>query len=124
MNKKLLFITIFLMGMFFNKAKAQEPPGKDTMSYYRGQIDTLDKQIIHLLGERMGAARAIGTYKLDHHMGVVQSARFDEVLLNAIKQGKSEQLSEEFIRALYNDIHKESINQQEILQQTYKKGKP
>jgi chorismate mutase len=119
MNKKLLFTTTLLAGIFFSKAKAQEAPHKDTMSYYRGQIDTLDKQIIHLLGERMGAARAIGIYKLDHHMGVVQSARFEEVLLNAIKQGKSEQLSEEFIRALYNDIHKESINQQEILQKAH-----
>lgn len=97
------------------KVKAQEKNNKDTLTYYRTQIDTLDKQIIDLLGQRMTAARAIGIYKMNHKMNVVQSARFEEILLNAIKRGNQLHLSEEFIRALYNDIHKESIYQQEQL---------
>ena len=91
------------------------------MSYYRSQIDTLDKQIIDLLGERMKAARAIGIYKMDHQIGVVQSARFEEVLQQAINRGKERQLSEEFVRTLYNDVHKESVRQQEVLQAERKK---
>ena len=95
------------------KVKAQDSNDKDTMTYYRAQIDTLDKQIIDLLGQRMAAARAIGIYKTNHKMQVVQSARFEEVLNNAIKRGDQRRLSEEFIRALYNDIHRESVHQQE-----------
>ena len=109
-----------LFSLFLGKAKAQEAAKKDTMSYYRKQIDTLDKQIIDLLGERMKAARAIGTYKLDHQIGVVQSARFEEVLQHAIERGKGQELSEEFVKALYNDVHKESIRQQEVLQAEHK----
>jgi len=97
-------------------AQAQDIPAKDTMSYYRKQIDSLDQQLIALLGQRMKAARAIGIYKLEHRIGVLQSARFDEVLKGAIERGRARQLSEAFVRALYNDIHQESIHQQELLQ--------
>jgi len=114
-SKALLSLTI-VMTSIIGKAKSQDPGHKDTLVVYRAQIDTLDKQIIDLLGKRMAAARAIGIYKMDHRIGVVQSARFEEVLLNAIRRGKDLQLSEEFVRALYNDIHKESVNQQELLQ--------
>lgn len=95
-------------------AKAQSKVS-DTMSYNRAQIDTLDKQIIDLIGQRMQAARTIGNYKLHHNIGVVQNKRFEEVLNAAIQRGKDNQLSEEFIRSLYNDVHKESIRQEEEL---------
>lgn len=95
---------------------AQDRSATDTMRYYRGQIDTLDQQLIDLLGQRMKAARAIGIYKLEHKIGVVQSARFEEVLEAAIRRGRSWQLSEAFVRAFYNEVHKESIRQQELLQ--------
>jgi len=102
------------------KVSAQEKGNRDTLNYYRAQIDTLDIHIVDLLGQRMAAARAIGIYKMDHKINVVQSARFEEVLLKAIKRGAERQLSEEFIRALYNDIHKESVQQQEQLRQKNK----
>jgi chorismate mutase len=121
MCKKILFSMGIICSLFLGKAKAQDATRKDTLTYYRGQIDTLDKQIIDLLGARMKAARAIGIYKMDHRIGVVQSARFEEVLQNAIRRGQGQQLSEEFVRALYNDVHKESVHQQEVLQTERKK---
>jgi chorismate mutase len=114
-----LFLIFIITAVSFDKASAQSVNAKDTLSFYRAQIDSLDSQIVDLLGKRMSAARAIGMYKIDHHTGVVQSARFDEVLQNAIKHGMDLRLSEDFIRRLYNDIHKESIRQQEELKQTY-----
>lgn len=95
---------------------AQDPPATDTLSYYRRQIDTLDQQLIGLLGQRMKAARAIGSYKLEHGIGVLQSARFEKVLEAAIRRGQAWQLSEAFVRAFYKEVHKESIRQQEQLQ--------
>jgi len=121
MIKKTIFTTGIVFCFFVGKAQAQEVAAKDTMVYYRKQIDTLDKQLINLLGQRMKAARAIGVYKMDHHIGVVQSARFEEVLNAAILRGKTQHLSEEFVRALYGDIHKESIRQEELLQAEKKK---
>jgi chorismate mutase len=123
MIKKTIFVMSIAFCFFAGKTQAQDAAPKDTMTYYRRQIDTLDKQLINLLGERMEAARIIGTYKMDHHIGVVQSARFEKVLSAAIRQGKTRYLSEEFVRALYNDIHKESIRQEEQLKAERKQAK-
>ncbi|WP_343688326.1 chorismate mutase [Chitinophaga sp.] len=109
--KKRIFSTVFLaMGLVAAKAQQQ-----DTLSVNRAKINQLDKEIVHLLGQRMEAARAIGIYKQAHNMEVLQSNRFNEVLQKAIEAGKTEGLSEEFIRSLYEAIHKESIRQQEAL---------
>ena len=116
MIKKIIYSLGIVCCFYTGKIHAQDVSEKDTLNYYRSQIDTLDQQLIDLLGQRMKAARAIGTYKMEHHIGVVQSARFEEVLNAAIRRGKDQQLSEEFVRALYNEVHKESIHQQELLE--------
>lgn len=114
--KKIVLITAVVFSGILLSAKGAEAQAKeDTMTVYRKKIDMLDKQIIDLLGERMDAAKAIGIYKMDHNIQVVQSARFNDVLQAAIKQGKEKGLSEAFIKQLYNDVHAESVRQQETL---------
>jgi len=117
MIKRIIFTWMLAMGLITTHAQTQTVSKRDTLTIFRDKIDQLDKEIVHLLGERMEAARAIGTYKLTHNIGVVQSNRFNEVLQQAITYGKEKGLSEEFIKALYEDIHKESIRQQEALKQ-------
>ncbi|MCF3110228.1 chorismate mutase [Niabella sp. CC-SYL272] len=116
MMKKIICSVSMVFCLHADTVYAQDRSTTDTMRYYRGQIDTLDQQLIDLLGQRMKAARAIGSYKLEHKIGVVQSARYEEVLEAAIRRGKAWQLSEAFVRAFYNEVHKESIRQQEQLQ--------
>ena len=114
--KKRSFLTgILVIGLITVKAQQQSASQTDTLTIFRTKINQLDQQIIHLLGERMSAARVIGVYKQAHKMEVLQSNRFNEVLQKAIASGKAEGLSEEFIKALYEEIHKESIRQQEAL---------
>lgn len=112
--KKIIVLTAFLATGLVT-AKAQQKQQADTLTVFRNKINQLDQQIIQLLGQRMEAARAIGIYKQSHQMEVLQSNRFNEVLKKAIENGKAAGLSEEFIKALYEDIHKESIQQQEAL---------
>lgn len=116
MIEKSIFTISIILCLFTGKIQAQDVTVKDTMVYYRQQIDTLDLQLTNILAQRMQAARAIGAYKMNHQIGVVQSARFKEVLNGAIQRGKLQYLSEEFVRDLYNDIHKESIRQEKMLQ--------
>ncbi|UAY55847.1 chorismate mutase [Arachidicoccus terrestris] len=110
---KKILCTLFAAGCFW-AAKAQLKIS-DTMRYNRAQIDTLDQQIIDLLGQRTKAARTIGIYKMHHNINVVQDKRFEKVLESAIKRGRDNQLSEKFIRDLYDDIHQESIRQEEAI---------
>jgi len=115
MTKRIIITGVLAMGLLTANAQKKTESKQDTLTTYRTKIDQLDKEIVHLLGERMEAARAIGTYKLNHKIEVVQSNRFNDVLQQAVTNGKEQGLSEEFIKALYEDIHKESIRQQEAL---------
>jgi chorismate mutase len=114
--KQVIFLSIILtMGFITSNAQSKATTHEDSLTVFREKINELDKDIVHLLGERMKAARAIGEYKKSRNMQVLQSNRFNVVLEQAIAAGKEEGLSEEFIRALFADIHKESIRQQEAL---------
>src|SRR5262245_42079913 len=107
--KRSIFLTgVLMIGLVTAKAQQATSPKPDTLTIFRDKINQLDKEIIHLMGERMNAARTIGIYKQAHKMDVLQSNRFNEVLQKAIAAGKAEGLSEEFIKSLYEAIHKES----------------
>jgi len=75
----------------------------------RVKIDSLDNQLMKILGERERIAQAIGVYKAKNHMPPLQEARFKQVVAKSIEAGKKEGLSAEFITELMNAIHKESL---------------
>ena len=75
----------------------------------RIKIDSLDDQLIKILGERERIAQAIGVYKAKNHIPPLQEARFKQVVEKSIAAGKKDGLSAEFITELMNAIHKESL---------------
>lgn len=78
----------------------------------REQIDDIDSQIIELLSRRMGVSEAIGDYKRENEMQVVQLDRYDALMSERVAEGKKLGLSEDFIRAILQKIHEESVNRQ------------
>jgi chorismate mutase len=84
----------------------------DELEDLRFKIDYYDKEIINLLGKRMQEAEAIGRYKLENKMTVLQSKRWDQLLEKNIKKGQEQNLSEDFIFSVFKAIHQESINKQ------------
>lgn len=117
MRKIITIAGIGMLGMLTARAQDQPVPVQDTMAVYRKKIDELDKEIIHLLGERMQAARIIGTYKMKHKVAVVQPDRFKKVLQQAIVEGEKVGLSADFVKQLYEDVHAESVRQEKELKQ-------
>ena len=93
---------------------------QDSLQTFRKQIDTLDMQVIRLLGKRMEVVTEIGSYKAVHKIPVMQSKRFEEILQKNISLGQEVQLSEAFIRALMNAIHNESLAKEKVLQKNSK----
>ncbi len=75
----------------------------------RAQIDSLDNLLMKVLGERERIAQAIGVYKAKNHIPPLQEARYREVVKKSIAAGQKEGLSPEFITALMDAIHKESL---------------
>ncbi len=79
------------------------------LDFSRKEIDSLDRQLIKILGERERIAKAIGIYKARNKIPPLQEARFKQVVENAIAAGAAEGLSTDFITELMNAIHKESL---------------
>lgn len=115
MRKIVTTTGICLMSIITARAQDHAAPQQDTMTVYRQKIDELDREIIHLLGDRMQAARTIGAYKMKHNVSVVQPDRFKKVLQQAIAEGEKVGLSEDFVEKLYEDVHAESVRQEEEL---------
>ncbi|HMY85582.1 MAG TPA: chorismate mutase [Saprospiraceae bacterium] len=78
----------------------------------RHQIDHMDDQIIELLSQRMVISDAIGAYKKEHNLSILQMKRWNEIMDRISRKGKDLMLSNEFIHQYFNAIHMESIRRQ------------
>jgi len=95
-------------------APMKTPKGTDqTLQISRKKIDSLDKALITLLGERESVVKEIGVYKAQNNIPALQADRFKQVIQKSIEAGKKEGLSETFVTELMNAIHKESLRIEE-----------
>jgi|GEM_PF-464420 len=106
---------IIICLLYCNIARAQSQPNillintAQDLNNGRIKIDSLDDQLIKILGERERIVKAIGIYKAKNHIPPLQAARFKQVVDKGIAAGSKEGLSSEFITELLNAIHKESL---------------
>lgn len=84
----------------------------DDLASLRAKIDVTDKQLIAILGERMGIVKEIGAIKNKKNVAILQAKRWNEISQKMIQLGKEKHLSEDFILQFFKAIHQESIRQQ------------
>lgn len=90
----------------------KEDNAHPTLHHLRQEIDRLDNYILELLAERMDISTQIGKFKRANNIAVYQPQRWDYTVKRALEIGKTNGLSEEFILALFQKIHNESIEKQ------------
>lgn len=78
----------------------------------REQIDLLDNEILRLLAERMGVAEQIGHIKRENDVRILQAMRWESIAERTLARSASLGLSIEFLQALLDAVHVESINHQ------------
>ena len=78
----------------------------------RRQIDDLDNTLLEILAKRMRVSQAIGTYKKEHGITVLQTGRYNEILEKRIMNGEKLGMSHEFMRTILEAIHEESVRVQ------------
>lgn len=78
----------------------------------RGDISTIDRQIIALLGDRMRIIQKIAAVKKDKDISVYQEKRWQELVEQHIRSGELEGLNINFITKIFENIHLESIDKQ------------
>lgn len=79
----------------------------------RQQIDELDGQLISLLAQRMLLSRQIGLHKRQAGLPALQPQRFSQLLQRLREQAAQQQLNPDFVDALYQLIHQESLRCQQ-----------
>ncbi len=79
----------------------------------RSKIDVLDYQLIDILKQRFAITNEIGEIKKSHNVAVLQIDRWKKVLESRSKYAENIGLSRELITALFSEIHKESIKEQQ-----------
>lgn len=115
---KLYSLILFLSGiclLSYSEAFAQQAlvkapnSGLNTLQINRNKIDSLDKKLMELIGERERAVKEIGVYKAKNNIPPLQADRFKQVLEKSITTGAKEGLSATFVTEMMNAIHKESL---------------
>ena len=87
----------------------------------RKDIDTVDNQMIKLIAERFKLTEQVGLYKLQSKDVILQPGRWEEVLENLKTKATEYNLSPEMLVKIWNEIHEESLKQQERIQRDAKK---
>jgi chorismate mutase len=89
------------------------------LEYLRQLMDGIDAEIIDLLARRMELCDKMGLVKKENNMTAYQPSRWREIVETRSERAANLSLSKQFILALYEKIHDESIRRQlEILQET------
>lgn len=83
------------------------PPSQ--LERMRMQIDSIDQQLIDLLGKRFDISRNIANYKKDLNLAPFQLKRWRSIIDSRKLQAKNIGINPDFIMKLLQSIHKESI---------------
>ncbi len=95
---------------------------RNTLDELRKQIDNLDNQLLDILKERMKISEAIGKYKFENNITILQSRRYDEIMNDRNQRAISRGLNAEFATKIFESIHEESITcQSNVMNKELKK---
>jgi chorismate mutase len=78
----------------------------------RMKMDSIDEQLIELLKGRNELSKAIALYKKDKGLTVLQIERYREIVKTRLMLSDDLGLDRDFIRAVLEQVHKESIRVQ------------
>lgn len=76
----------------------------ETLVQYRSLIDSIDKQIIDLLGRRYAVCRDVARFKKERDIPMMQNGRVDQVKDRCASLALAHGIDPEFVRELYTLI--------------------
>jgi chorismate mutase-like protein len=85
----------------------------DKLSEFRRRVNSLDENLLELLGERFDICREVARYKRAERIPMMQSARVQEVKERCAQLGIKRRLDPEFVTKLYTLIIEESCRTEE-----------
>lgn len=108
-----LFGTLLMCASSVYSQTTPAPAVDAALKVQRQKIDSLDNQLLKIIGLREQIVKEVGIYKAKNNVPALQAARFQQILEKNIALGKQMGLSAEFITELMTAIHKESLRIEE-----------
>jgi chorismate mutase len=112
-----------LKALRISQSENEIADNSNELQLLRNHIDAIDDELIQLFAKRNQYSKKIGKYKQDHNVTILQIRRWKKTLKNQVKNGAALGLREDFIKALYQIIHDESISVQSEWQHVSAKPK-
>lgn len=100
-----------MLNSILNPANTDE----ELMAELRTEIDALDELLVWTLSNRMAIAIEIARVKSKTGKSAIQPERWNEVLRKVLGKSNKMGLRVEFVKKLYNSIHRESLQAQEAI---------
>jgi chorismate mutase len=101
-----------LNGIVYRRSSSNNDGFESVLETLREQIDSIDKQMLELLSQRMNVVEDIGKYKSKNEVTILQLRRWEKIISTRVKLGKKLGLTEDFVKKLLQLVHKESIQRQ------------
>lgn len=83
-----------------------------TLEEYRSEIDKLDAEMIEILARRLEIIDAIGHYKKENNITILQLKRWSNIVQERIENGANLGVSPDFLSKVLELMHRESIARQ------------
>jgi chorismate mutase len=96
---------------------------QDEIEQIRQVLDTMDAEVVDLLGKRMELVQQLGQIKIDNNIAIFQQDRWREIIDSRTQWGGKNKLDAGFILKLFELIHDKSIKTQFELLNTLKQDK-
>lgn len=111
-----------LDNLVLRRPKIGDTP-RNELDDLRKTIDKLDNQLLDILKERMRISEAIGMYKYQNNITILQSRRYDEIMRDRIERAEKRGLNADFTTRIFESIHEESISCQSAIMNRELKNK-
>ncbi len=81
----------------------------DELVNLRKQIDSLDDKLLKILAERISVVKKIGKFKKKDSLPLLDKRRLNKMFKSILLKATLLNLSETFVRKLFNFIHEHSL---------------
>ncbi len=75
----------------------------------RLKIDKIDNELLEYFSKRFDIVSEVWKLKQEYNVEALQKERWNKVLENIIKKGSKKDLNEDFVKDIWERIHKESL---------------
>ncbi len=101
-----------IRGVNWRKEAVDDPEFVGELARFRDEIDRIDAEVFGLLSRRMKVSESIGRVKKENDVAILQSSRWGAIKERILSQSDGLGLSTEFLTAILEAVHLESIARQ------------